>query len=209
MKLIIKTIEPGELSGNCYLIETQRGFILIVTGKKTNYEQLEKELNQLGCNSHNLKLIVFTHNKSNNNNTYSFLREKYKTKIAMHILDKELINEPEPFNFWNSLQKSFKNTFFTNSKNTNFKPDLIIDEGYNLSAFGLNARVLYLPGHSNSVGILTENGELFLDDLINDEDLLPGSHDHKSSYLKKLKNLLVDIVYPSHGDPILLQSLNL
>ncbi|HAF30541.1 MAG TPA: hypothetical protein DCG75_15975 [Bacteroidales bacterium] len=209
MKLIIKTIEPGGLSGNCYLIETQKGFILIVTGEKTNYEQLEKELNLRGCISFNLNLIIFTHNNSNNNNTYSLMREKYKSKIALHILDKELINEPEPFNFWNSILKSFKNTFFTNSKKTNFKPDLIIDEGSNLSEFGLNARVLYLPGHSNSVGVLTENGELFLDDLINEEGLLPGSQNHNVNYLKKLKNLFVDIVYPSHGDPILLQSLNL
>lgn len=209
MKLNIKTIKPGGLNGNCYLIETQKGFILIVTGEKTNYEQLEKELNQLGCVSYNLNLIIFTHNNSFNYKYYSLLREKYKAKIAMHILDKELINEPEPFVFGVFVERFFKNSIIRNSKNIDFKPDLIIDEGSNLSEFGLNARVLYLPGHSNSVGILTENGELFLDDLIIEDDLSTSSNDYKTSYLKKLKNLLVDIVYPSHGDPIILQSLNL
>ncbi len=59
--------------------------------------------------------------------------------------------------FWNLL---------TSYLETKFKPDFTIDEGYNLSEYGLDAKVLYLPGHSKgSIGILTANGDLFCGDL--------------------------------------------
>lgn len=47
-----------------------------------------------------------------------------------------------------------------------FSPDLLVEDGYDLSTYGLDARVLSLPGHSSgSIGILTANGDLFCGDL--------------------------------------------
>lgn len=209
MKPTIKTIKLGGLNGNCYLIKTDTGFILIITGKKTNHKKLEEELSGLRCTANNLNLIIFTHTNSFNYSNFAYLKEKYNSKIAMHLLDKELMHEPEPFNLWNSVCKFFKNSFFSKSKNLEFSPDFIIDEGYNLSEFGLNARVLYLPGYSNTIGILTENGELFCDDLIDEASLHTTNLNHNVNYLKKLRNRLVDIVYPGHGEPLSLKSLNL
>ncbi|MFC2104659.1 hypothetical protein ACFLS4_04825 [Bacteroidota bacterium] len=209
MKLDIKTIKLGGLTGNCYLIKTTNGFILIVTGEKTKHQKLEVELTQLGCTNKNLNLIIFTHSNSFNYSNYAFLREKYQAKIAMHIIDKALINEKESLNIEREILKLLKMTFFVSTKNIEFKPDFIIDEGYNLSEYGLNARVLYLPGYSNSIGILTENGELFCDDIIEENNHQLNTINQNLNYLKKLKNLLVDIIYPRHGDPFPLQSLNI
>ena len=208
MKLNIKTIKLGNLSGNCYLIETSDGFILIVTGEKTKHQKLEEELNQLGCTSENLNLIIFTHNNSYNFKNYIYLREKYNAKIAMHILDRALINDTESIKKSRKILKLLRKAFPITT-NFEFNPDFIIDEGYNLSEFGLNARVLYLPGHSNSVGILTENGELFCDDLSIINDSQGDPINDNLNYLKKLKNFLVEKVYPQHGNPFLLSSLNI
>lgn len=209
MKLNIKTIKLGVLTGNCYLIKTSNGFILIVTGEKTKHQKLEEELTQLGCTSDNLNLIIFTHSNSCNYSNYVYLREKYNAKIAMHILDKALINDTESINIGSKILKLLKKAFFITTNNIEFKPDFIIDEGYNLSKYGLNARVLYLPGYSNSVGILTENGELFCDDLTVKESSQENTINHNIKYLRKLKNLLVDIIYPGHGEPFPLHSLNI
>ena len=46
---------------NCYLIETDTGYILIDTGCSNKRTELEKELERAGCKPDNLKLIVLTH----------------------------------------------------------------------------------------------------------------------------------------------------
>ena len=204
----ITTIKLGSVAGNCYLIKTAIGFILIVTGEKTNHKELEKELSQLACTSDNLNLIIFTHNKSFNYSNYEYLREKYKTKIAMHILDEALINDSESKSIGSVIANIFRKVFSIDNKSVEFKPDFIIDEGYNLSLYGLNARVLYLPGHSNTIGILTENGELFCDDLILEDNTQQNAINDNLKYLIKLKSFLVDMIYPAQGEPFALHSLN-
>jgi len=61
----IKTIRlllPYHLgSVNCYLIETDTGYILIDTGGSNKRTDLEKELASAGCKPGYLKLIVLTH----------------------------------------------------------------------------------------------------------------------------------------------------
>jgi len=65
MSIEIKTISlllPYKLGGvNCYLIETDTGYILIDTGGSNRRTDLEKELESAGCQTGNLKLIVLTH----------------------------------------------------------------------------------------------------------------------------------------------------
>ena len=47
-----------------------------------------------------------------------------------------------------------------------FKADILLNDGYDLSQYGLEAKVISLPGHSKgSIGILTVNGEFFCGDL--------------------------------------------
>ena len=43
-----------------------------------------------------------------------------------------------------------------------FEPDVLLEDGQDLSSYGLDARVVLLPGHSRgSIGILTGDGSLF------------------------------------------------
>ncbi|MCB2197491.1 MAG: hypothetical protein KQH79_16645 [Bacteroidetes bacterium] len=204
MKPTVQTIISEKGANNCYLIETIKGYLLIITGKKTNYTKLHEVLSTKGCVSSHINLIIFTSYSSSNYKRYIYLKEKYQADIAMHILDRELLNEPKS----KGLAEKIKNIFRSKSA-IKFEPDLIIDEGFNLSDYGLNARVLYVPGISKSVGILTENGELFCDDLEELNDHKKDAQNENSGYLERLKNLLVATVYPGHGDPLSLQSSNI
>ena len=48
-----------------------------------------------------------------------------------------------------------------------FEPDYYVDEGFDLSEYGFDARVLHIPGHSRgSIGILTSSGDLFCGDIM-------------------------------------------
>ena len=47
-----------------------------------------------------------------------------------------------------------------------FAPDILLTEGSTLTEYGLNARVVAIPGHSKgSIGILTDEGALLCGDL--------------------------------------------
>ena len=46
-----------------------------------------------------------------------------------------------------------------------FKPDVYLTDGQNLEEYGFKAKVIHIPGHTKgSVGILTDDGDLFAGD---------------------------------------------
>jgi len=68
---------PYKLGGvNCYLIETDTGYILIDTGGSNKRTDLEKELESAGCQPGNLKLIVLTHGDFDHTGNAAYLRKK-------------------------------------------------------------------------------------------------------------------------------------
>ena len=208
MKKYITTIKLGGSEGNCYLIKTSSGYILIVTGEKSKHRNLEEELKELNINSENLNLIVFTHCNISICHKYSSLFEKLNTKTAIHVLSRLINFENKTFS--QKIKDGFRKMILNISGTNEFLPDFIIDEGYNLSEYGLNARVIYMPGFTDSsIGILTENGELFCDDVFIHN--MPQIADEKDNlrFIKILKNLFIDIVYPGQGEPFPLNSLKI
>ena len=88
-----------------------------------------------------------------------------------------------------------------------FEPDLLLEDGQELSAYGLDARVVHLPGHSSgSIGILTGDGDLFCGDLLVNLTR-PALHffiddlTRADESIRKLSSLGVDTVHPGHGKP--------
>ena len=214
MSIEIKTVSlllPYKLgSVNCYLIETDISFILIDTGCSNKRTDLEKELESAGCKPDNLKLIVLTHGDFDHTGNAAYLREKLGTKIAIHSGDSGMVEHGDMF--WNRkkgniLLGMMARLLFGFGKKERFKPDLYIEDGYNLSGYGFDAKVLHIPGHSKgSIGILTADSNLFCGDLLENKDkpalnsIMDDSAVAKES-VKKLKSFKINIVYPGHGKP--------
>lgn len=204
------------LSGvNCYLLKSAACYILIDSGTAGKRAYLEKRLKACGCLPGDLKLVILTHGDTDHTGNASWLRERFGAKIAIHAADAGMTEHGDIG--CNRKAKSDKASFifrvmmvvfplFTKSaKPPVFKADLIIDESFDLSAYGLKARVIHLPGHSRgSIGVLTDSGELFCGDFIYN---LPGFNlindlaDHRAS-LEKLRKLDFRIAYPGHGKPV-------
>jgi glyoxylase-like metal-dependent hydrolase (beta-lactamase superfamily II) len=206
---IISLSLPYKLgSVNCYLIETDIGYILIDTGCSSRRTNLEKELESAGCKPGNLKLIVLTHGDFDHTGNAAYLREKYGTKIAMHHDDSGMVERGNMF--WNRRKpniiiRMMTPILFGFGKSKRFTPDLCIEEGYDLSEYGFDARVIYIPGHSKgSIGILTAGGDLFCGDLLTNMDkpvlnsIMDNSEEANTS-VEKLKKLRINTVYPGHG----------
>jgi len=212
MSTDIKTIILGGLNGNCYLLRTKNGFVLIDTGGKSKRKKLEQALVTGGCNPGNLKVIILTHGDFDHSGNSAYLREKYHTKIAMHHHDIGMVEHGDMF--WNrqkgsAIIKKFINVTINIKR---FTPDIELDEHSNLSCYGLNAQVLYLPGHSKgSIGILTSDKILFCGDLFTNRkkpepnSLVDNEDDFKES-IKKVKSFDINMVYPGHGNPFHMSS---
>jgi hydroxyacylglutathione hydrolase len=197
-------------SVNCYLIETDTSYILIDTGCSNKRTDLEKELESEGCKPDCLKLIILTHGDFDHTGNAAYLRKKFGTKVAMHNGDSGMVEYGNMF--WNRkkpfiLIRMMTPILFGFGKPERFKPDLSINEGYDLSDYGFNAKVLHIPGHSKgSIGILTDDGNLFCGDLLENKDKpvlnsLIDDLEEANTSVEKLKRLEINTVYPGHGKP--------
>ena len=210
----IKTISLRGV--NCYLVTTDTGFVLIDTGFSSKRGSLEKELESAGCQPGNLKLIVLTHGDFDHTGNAAYLRKKFGTKIAMHNDDSGMAERGNMFRNrkkGNILLGMITRILFGFGKKERFKPDIYIGDGYNLSEYGFDAKVLHIPGHSKgSIGILTADGDLFCGDLLentNNPDFNSIIDDlaAANTSIEKLKSLKITTVYPGHGKPFLMEML--
>jgi glyoxylase-like metal-dependent hydrolase (beta-lactamase superfamily II) len=205
MIIDVKTIILDGFNGNCYLLKTENGYVLIDTGGKFKRKKLEQELVCGGCKPGDLNLIILTHGDFDHTGNCVYLREKYHTKIAMHKYDIGMVEYGDMF--WNRqtgnrLIKKVINVLFNIER---FKPDVELDEQSDLSEYGLNAKILYLPGHSKgSIGILTSDKNLFCGDLFTNRkkpapnSLVDNMNDFNER-INKVKSFTIHTVYPGHG----------
>lgn len=198
---------------NCYLVKTGDGYILIDTGLSNRRADLEKALENAGCQPGNLKLIIVTHGDVDHIGNCAYLRKKYGVRIAVHPGESEAVEHGDMLsnrkkrNIFSRMISRIVFLFFGLKKSDRFKPDLLIEDGFNLTGFGFNATIIHIPGHSQgSVGILTADGDLFCGDLfVNGEkpetNTIIDNPVELDTSVSRLKGLGVKTVYPGHGRP--------
>jgi hydroxyacylglutathione hydrolase len=195
-------------------LKTDSGFILIDTGISFQRGALKKALNQAECRPGDLKLIVITHADFDHTGNCAWLRGKYGAVIAIHRDDSAAVESGR-------MLLSRKNRRGVIARGLmyiagllifrRFKPDVFIADGDDLSRYGLDARVVHIPGHSmGSVGVLTGDGDLFCGDLlVNNKrpgptNLVDDAAELNAS-IEKIKNLNIKTVYPGHGKPFTME----
>ena len=213
-------------SVNCYLINADTDYFLIDTGWSTQRTALEKELENSGCQPGNLNLILVTHGDFDHTGNCAYLRERYRTKIAMHRGDSVLVEQGDMFinRKINPLMRGIIKigaSLFGLSKFDRFKADIFIEDGQDLAEYGLDAKVLLVPGHSKgSIAILTPSSDpsggseqaLFCGDLLTNTDR-PGKNSlvddaaAMDASVEKLKTLKSITIYPGHGKPFPIEKL--
>jgi hydroxyacylglutathione hydrolase len=195
-------------SVNCYIIKSGSGFILIDTGFTKCRATLDEQLEIAGCKPGNLQLILVTHGDFDHIGNCLYLRNKFKTKIAMHADDIGMAERGDMF--WNRkknnvFMKTLAKLLFKLNTSDRFSPDITLNDGDDLTAYGLEATVVAIPGHSKgSIGILTKNGDLFCGDIFHNvrkpelNSIMDDPAAAQSS-LRKLEGFAIRNVYPGHG----------
>jgi glyoxylase-like metal-dependent hydrolase (beta-lactamase superfamily II) len=203
---------------NCYLIETGDGYVLIDTGSSNSRQELVEELEMAGCKPGFLNLILLTHGDFDHIGNAAYLRETYGGKIAMHPDDAGMaergdmfVNRKQP----NLLIRRLLPLFTGFGRAERFSPDFLVEDGDDLSEYGIEARVVSIPGHSKgSIGILMAGTDLstgsgpvlFCGDLLESTktpvlNSLTDDLTAANASIQKLGSMNIGTVYPGHGWP--------
>lgn len=215
---------------NSYLIKNENAFVLVDTGghmfmDKTfddRQEKLEEALIKQGVSADNLKLIVLTHGDNDHVCNAQYLSSKFGAPIAIHSADVEMVQAPKPdwyevnahyqsfvlklvFKLMDHkiklLMQKVYDTFET------FSPAVKLKEGDDLTAYGVQAKVLHTPGHTpGSICLLDDEGNLIAGDLFannNKPSLAINAQDFKElkESADKVLRCRVKMIYPGHGTP--------
>lgn len=202
---------------NCYMVDTGAGFILIDSGLHSRRADLVSEIENLGCQPGDLRLIIITHADLDHTGNARFLRQKFASKIATHRLEAEAVAKGNM-----ALDRKYRPGLISRGmlsligwigRSDRFEPDVFLEDGDDLSVYGWDARVLHIPGHSmGSIGVLTASGDLYCGDLLWNIDKpepqsnLDDQADWDTSF-EKIKGLNIHTVYPGHGKPFLMEKL--
>lgn len=195
---------------NCYLIRSTSAYVLVDTGARNARRLVAEALERAGCTPGSLRVILLTHGDFDHIGNAAFLRSAFRAPIAMHPDDSGMaergdmfVNRESPGWAIRTLLPLF--TGFGSAER--FTPDILLADGQDLSALGLEASVLSLPGHSRgSIGILAACGILFCGDLLENttEPRLNSLMDDAkaaNASVARLRPLSVTTVYPGHGEP--------
>ncbi len=202
----VKRIRCGSV--NSYLIEEHGRAVLVDTGRN-GFE--EKVLTQ--CRKTKVELIVLTHGHADHVQNTAYLRKELGVPVAIHKEDLNLIedNFMEPLCFQGMLGMAVAEVSAKSSDTDwipEFTPEIFINEGDWLKNYGINARIMGLPGHTRgSIGIdLDEKAVIVGDALMN--MFYPGLslvYWNRAEMLKsadKISALGARKVYFGHGSPV-------
>ena len=102
----------------------------------------------------------------------------------------------------------FSKPVLKKAKYSTFEPDVLVKEGQELTEYGVNAKILELPGHTKgSIGVLTDDGEIVVGDamfnmlrptvarIFEDEESMRKS-------VERIKKSGAKTIYVGHGKPI-------
>jgi len=204
---------------NAYLVKGAAGFILIDTGFRFDRARVDDELRGAGCRPGDLRLIVITHGDPDHCANAAHLRDAYQAKIGMHRLEAAAaergdmsLSRRSP-----SLSKRLLRpimALFRLRKAERFAPDVRLEDGDRLDAYGLDATVLHVPGHSaGSIAVLTREGALFSGDFLENRTrpslaTLVDDREALGASFERVKRLGVRIVYPGHGKAFTMDELD-
>lgn len=194
--------------GCAHLIEYDRGLVLVDAGSRGNEHKILYAMRSLGRDD--LRLIFITHAHLDHYGNAAALRRLTGAPIAIHLADAGAMRRAES-SLGSVRGRGKLGLLLLRSGGTFLAPeptpaDMLLDEGEDLSSYGLDAVVVHTPGHTpGSSSLLVEKRLAFVGDLIStsghphvqrfyaaDWSLIPAS-------LARIQALKPEWVYTGHG----------
>jgi glyoxylase-like metal-dependent hydrolase (beta-lactamase superfamily II) len=218
----MKIINIGNKVVNNYILETDKGYVVIDTGYPGSYPRFSEGLKKTGIDKQEIKFIFITHVHDDH---VGFLNELISDTHATIIMHEEspgrLLTGHNKYagGCPNLFAKIFLKILSLAGKGKHEFPVVKLNETDNVILWngenqffkqsGIGLEIIAFPGHtSDSIGLLTDDGILFCGDAcMNDFPSLKRNilwienlEDYKKSWDKMIGGPAKEI-YPSHGSP--------
>lgn len=195
-------------NGNCYIIENETDGILVDTGKREFADRVLE-----ACKPYSMKLIVLTHAHFDHAENAAQLSDTLGIPIGMNEKDCNLIksNTNQALTAETLLGKivlSASLRDFSARTLREFKPDVLLNDGDSLAAYGISANILALPGHTDgSIGIDVDQKHLIVGDALMNlfyptVSMLFRDKNAMLESAEKISRLGDRTVYFGHGKPL-------
>lgn len=199
----IHRISAGNV--NCYIVVGKDKAILIDTGRKKYREKILDK-----CKEYHVSLIVLTHGHMDHCQNAAYLANALNIPVAMSKKDFNMIPD-------NRKQKMSAKTLlgkivllvslssFEKDTLDIFEPMLYLQDGDNLNEYGVDAKVVELPGHTEgSIGLEIEGDKLFVGDALMNMfyptiSMLYTDKDKMLESAKRIGEMGVKTIYFGHG----------
>ena len=205
---IEKSVKRIDLGGdNLYIVRQGNNAIMFDTGRSA-YRNKVLEI----ARDEDICMVVLSHGHYNHAANAAAISRDMDIPIAMHAGDYDLLHD-------NRLQRMHANTFwgymelfYVHKMRNNVLTDIIdphifLQEGDTLERYGIDARVIELPGHTiGSIGLDIWGSELLVSDaVITHRSCGPasiyGNHNIMITSCNKISAIGKRIVYAGHGKP--------
>lgn len=192
---------------NCYIVTNKDKAILIDTGRKKYREKILEK-----CKEYHVGLIVLTHGHMDHCQNAAYLANALHIPVAMSEKDMDMIldNRKQPMSaktFLGKILLSVSLSSFEKDSLDVFEPTIYLKNGDNLNEYGVDAKVVELPGHTNgSIGLEIEGDKLFVGDALMNMfyptvSMLYVDEQEMLSTAKNIGELGEKTIYFDHGKP--------
>lgn len=193
---------------NCYIVENGTSGILVDTGKK---EFIDKVIES--CGFYNVKFIILTHGHFDHGENAAWISRTLGIPIGMSENDCNLIktNTNQPLfatTFLGKIVLSASLREFSVRAMPEFKPDVLLRDGDSLSEYGIDARIIALPGHTDgSIGVEVDHKHLIVGDALMNMfyptvSMLFHNRDEMLESARKISGMGDRTIYFGHGRPV-------
>ena len=197
---------------NLYVIKGKNGDILIDTGFIGMKKPLKRWLDKF-----NIKLVILTHAHVDHIWNAAYIKKMYNCQIAIGKKDIENIDNTKihstpsekKYTTWTKLMNFGMKKFIPD----NFGIDIYLKDNQIIKRYGLNLKIVSLPGHTNgSVGLLYKDYLFAGDALVNRKKHPAIAYQNQNNAeainsCKKIINLSPQIIFIGHDKKITIDKL--
>jgi len=199
---------------NVFFIRTDDGYILVDAGMPGDPETLDEVFATAGVDPDTIGLIVVTHGHMDHMGLTAYAKEITGAQVLCHqSLAGKLAGGEIEDSVAQNMMGGFINFMAGIQELTGggdiegVQADILVDEPFDLSEYGISGRVIHTPGHSQgSLSIVLDNGETLIGDMVRDEgdgEIGPGMfYEDEGALVASLEEVvLLDsrTIYLSHG----------
>ena len=197
---------------NTYLVRGDDGFILVDAGLEGKSGPLYRVLDDHNADISDIELIVITHVHTDHIGGLKKIKKESSADVLVHRegvdkLSKGYADIPKGTSFFTKLITKMMSLFSVGASFEPIDPDIVIDDHFDLSSYGIEGEIIHTPGHTmESICMMIEDrycisGDTFFNNFL--FKIYPPLAEDENMLLKSWRKIAeydCDYYYPGHGD---------